>query len=147
MVEEAETVPLIAWSGPVNPASVRVVTLRLVVEAFVAKKFVVVAEVKRVLPKSVVEERRFEDSELKAPVTVEEPVTAKAVVVPFWSENACPVMSPVLERLKSVVVEKRPPELVVLEIWKREVFVDDALARRPRVAKGVLVPIPTDPWW
>lgn len=87
---------------------------------FVMAKEVEVELVRSELPKSVVEPKRFEAVELNAPVTVEEPVIAKADVVPLVNENAPPVIRPVLEIEKRVVVEKVPaPTLVVEPIAKR----------------------------
>ena len=64
-----------------------------VVEPRVAK-LVVVALVRSVLPKSVVEASCAPPVALKAPLTVEEPVMARLEVVPLPREKARPVMSP-----------------------------------------------------
>ena len=68
------------------------------------------------LPSKVVEPIRFDESELNAPVTVDDPCTAsEPEVVPEVSENAPPVKRPTLLMLKRVELT---PAAVVEEILK-----------------------------
>ena len=82
------------------------------------------------------------------------PVISPQDIVPFvvlsaWLPEQVPkfpiVVEPVLPMENSVVVEKVLPTLVEEAIAKSEVWVEDALAKSVRVAKGEEVPMPTLP--
>lgn len=118
----------------------------------VMAKVVVVALVNNELPVSVVEAMTAERLAFNCPPTfntdeiVEEPVTARFVVVPLCSEKFPPVTRPVLEIVKRVEVAK---EAVEEEIAKSVVGttvlpVVDA-AKSESIAYGEEVPIPRAP--
>ena len=75
--------------------------LRSVLGVPVIAKLVVVAKAKSELPRSVVEPRMLEATELKAPLMVDEPVTASAdEVAPPVTESLRAVARPVLDTVK-----------------------------------------------
>lgn len=113
------------------------------------KRLVVVALVSNVFPKSVVEERRLEESELNAPWTVVEPVTLSAeVVAPPLSMSDCPVMSPVFEMVNSEVVANALVEEEMLKsVVGTMVLPVEEAAKMEKVAKGEEVPKPRAPSW
>jgi hypothetical protein len=94
--------------------------VRLVVEAvvelrLVAKKFVLVALVSSVFPASVVDPKRFAKVELKAPVIVVEPATAK---VPAAKTLPTLLMVKRVEVENAVVVE--PMEKICVVVVGRD---------------------------
>ena len=104
-------------------------------------KLVVVALVKSELPRSVVEPRRFDATELRAPVMVLEPVTAKAEVVPLLRLKLRPVMRPVFDTEKSVEVADAVDEPMA----KSTSLVSPLLVCTESLANGEVVPTPTAP--
>ncbi len=105
---------------------------------------VVVAWVRRVEPRSVVDPKMFATVELSCPWKVEDAVTERLEVVAPLKERLRPVTSPVFEMVKRVVVANVGLEE---EIWKSVVVlkVEDA-TKSERTAVGEEVPIPTLPF-
>ena len=103
-------------------------------------RLVVVAKFSSELPSKVVEPKRFDAVELKAPDMVVEPVTAsEPVVVPLKSEKFSPTMSPVFDMEKRVVVET---SLVEEEMLKSVVVAEEEAENRESSPYGVEVPMP-----
>ena len=98
------SVPLMVAFPEVSVPKEAVCAKRLVEDATEAKSEVVVALVSSVLPNSVVEANCTPPVALKAPLTVEEPVMARLVVVPEPREKERPEMRPVFDMEKSVEV-------------------------------------------
>jgi hypothetical protein len=110
-----------------------------------AKRFVPVAFTKLKLPeRESVPPSVVLPETLKAPRTVEEPLTKSDVVVPPAKENAWPVMRPVFEILKSVVVAQRLVEDEMVKRFKACVVVVGE-APIEKSAYGVVVPMPRVP--
>ena len=85
---------------------------------------------------------------LNWPVMVEEPVTARLVVVPLWREKVPPVMRPVFEMVKSVVVAKAAvEEEMAKRVVGTTVLPVVEAAKIERSAYGEEVPIPKVPSW
>ena len=72
-------------------------------------------------------------------------MTARAVVVPFVSEKAPPVMRPELEIEKRVEVEKAPAVLVEEAMTKTVWLVEEAMLCMEMLAYGEVVPTPMKP--
>ena len=102
-------------------------------------KLVVVAKLKSELPRSVVEPRRLEATELKAPpMVVEAVIEREPVVVPLPREKLLPVMRPVLEMENSVEMS---PLLEVEAMANIDLSADEEAACTARVANGVEEPV------
>jgi hypothetical protein len=103
----------------------------------------------------VVEPRRFEETELKAPVIVVEPVTASAEEVASVIEAWRRVTRPVLEMVKSVELvplleveptAKRVEKIDVLAAWiENSENRGEVEAKSQEVEVAVVVPTPTAP--